>query len=182
MCGVNTCKLKSYGRSNRLILTKQTPAPRVLQFNQEHSNVGHESPVNMLAYVNHALIGRVDEGLGSDTHRSIGSVLNIHESVYLNFRRWRGSLHFLLLLHGVCLQSCLLYALRTPVLCKCRVLRSPAKAQLCDQLAERQIDHKMKANFELRDCETETTIAFFFFFLFFRGALVMTSRKSNQFC
>lgn len=91
MCGVNTCKLKSYGRSNRLILTKQTPVPRVLQFNQEHSNVGHESPVNMLAYVNHALIGRVDEGLGSDTHRSIGSVLNIHESVYLNFRRWRGN-------------------------------------------------------------------------------------------
>lgn len=113
-------------------------------------------------YVNHALIGRVDEGLGSDTHRSIGSVLNIHESVYLNLRRWRGDLHFLLVLHGVCLQSCLLFALRTPVLCKCRDLRSPAKAPLSDQLAGRQINHKMKENFELRDCETDTTIALFF--------------------
>lgn len=84
-------------RSNRPILTKQTQVDvtktpfhaRALQSRAFY--VGQESSVNMLAYVNHALIGRVDEGLGSDIHSSTGSELNIHESVYLNFRRWRGN-------------------------------------------------------------------------------------------
>jgi hypothetical protein len=67
-------------------------------------------------YVNHALIGLVNEGLGSDIHRSIGSVLNIHDSVDLNLRRWRGNLHFLLVLHGVCALA-VMPAVHTPHTC-----------------------------------------------------------------